>query len=332
MKRLLNRRFLFWLLGAGVLFYGALSWYVSDLILSPKRRELQDYHLRILEAPSRYGLAIQEVRSSQQSPCLIVSPLPSSDETTALKSQQHRKALLTRGIPLPTWGTEVGNIFLCHGHKGRKEDYLPIAERFTAAGFRCILIDMPAHGEHPTAKGTFGYLETKLLTSIHHDLQERQLLAPGPCFLFGLSQGGSIALQVAAASEESFSAVVSVSTFSDFGKLLHQHSQKEFLTRALLPGVKLAFRIQSGTSPHQISPLNAASTLSIPVMISHGELDQYIPIQHGLDLYESIPHSQKIFRPVPGASHHNVLAIESDQLYPDLSAFYLKSKGFYKSQ
>ena len=63
------------------------------------------------------------------------------------RQRQLRAQLRTRGLALPVYGNVHGTLILLHARKGRKEDLLPVAERFAAAGFRCLIPDLPAHGE-----------------------------------------------------------------------------------------------------------------------------------------------------------------------------------------
>lgn len=54
-------------------------------------------------------------------------------------------------MALPVYGNVRGILALLHGRKGRKEDLLPVAERFAGAGFRSVIPDLPAHAESSIA-------------------------------------------------------------------------------------------------------------------------------------------------------------------------------------
>mgnify|MGYP000222745918 CR=1 FL=1 len=100
---------------------------------------------------------------------------------------------------------------MLHGHKGRKEDHLPICERFCAAGFRCLLIDIPGHGQSPHPYATFGYRESEMISAIWKEYQDNHGLSNSPLFLFGYSQGGAISLLTAAKYPEKIRAIARIS-------------------------------------------------------------------------------------------------------------------------
>ncbi|HSI62546.1 MAG TPA: hypothetical protein VLE43_05485, partial [Candidatus Saccharimonadia bacterium] len=143
----------------------SLAWYASSRLISPARRPLQDYHLEFLAHPQDHGVRVEhfKVRSSSgfETPCLLCEPLPSPGPA-AVKGSKVRSELQALGVTLNPWGTIKATLVLLHGHKGRKEDYLPVAERLCAVGFRCILVDLPGHGDHPAPYATFGHGEVAL--------------------------------------------------------------------------------------------------------------------------------------------------------------------------
>ena len=88
-----------------------------------------------------------------------------------------------------------------HGHFGRKENHLPVSERFCAIGFRCLLFDVPDHGEHPSPTTTFALNEAMLPRAVLESAAQRFGFDPRPAGLFvALSLGGAIAL-IAAVQE-----------------------------------------------------------------------------------------------------------------------------------
>ncbi|RYD40465.1 MAG: hypothetical protein EOP85_14205, partial [Verrucomicrobiaceae bacterium] len=140
-----------------VVCVAGIVWWAGSEIASPPRRGLMDYHEEFLADAAARGVRIEKFTASDGTPCLVCTPL--SDGTTGERGAKIRQQLTGRGINLPPAGTTSGTLVLLHGRKGRKEDYLPIAERLCASGFRCIIPDLPAHGEHPTGTVTYGVRE-----------------------------------------------------------------------------------------------------------------------------------------------------------------------------
>jgi len=216
---------------------------------------------------------------------------------------------------------------MLHGHSGRKEDNLPIAERFCTAGFRCILVDLPGHGENRALHATFGKSECELMEEVADDLKTRLGTKTGPMGLFGISQGGAIALQTAARPGERWFAVVSAATFTSLD-LPVAGAARRFsgpLASITAGACGLGIRCRGGFFPGEISPLHAASHLKIPAFIVHGMKDSFIPFAQGKAIYDAIPHSRKTYLPIPDGNHNNVLAKGGNSMYADLCSFYLSS-------
>src|SRR5207302_9521229 len=126
------------------------------------------------------------------------------------KGNKLRSQLQAQGLSVPDWGEVKATLILLHGHSGRKEDHLPVAERLCAVGFRCILIDLPGHGDHPAPFATFGFREAALPGEVLREAARRFAFKPEPAGLFGISQGGAIALQSAARPDEEWFAVAEI--------------------------------------------------------------------------------------------------------------------------
>ena len=304
-----------------------IGWKGSAHLVSPARRGLQDYHRDILARPVAFGLEIRSFTAAGKTPCLLVTAAESPGE--AVKSRIARDELVRRGVMVPPWGSQVATVVLLHGHAGRKEDHLPICERFCAAGFRCLLMDIPGQGDHPDPVGTFGLQESGLVETTLADAAGRFGFDPSPACLFGVSQGGAIALQTAARHPAKWQAVASLATFSSLDRPVLQSAE------ALLPP-ELAFccplaafsvgcgtRLRAGFWPSDVRPVDAAAKLNQSVFIGHGDLDRNIGIDQAREIFAAIPANRKQFRVVAGADHNHVLSMGSHVLYADLCQFFL---------
>jgi pimeloyl-ACP methyl ester carboxylesterase len=230
----------------------------------------------------------------------------------------------------PPWGEIRGTVILLHGHTGRKEDHLPICERLCAAGFRCLLLDLPGHGDHPSRIATFGKNESSLVEDILADAKNTFGFPEQPTFLFGISQGGAIALQIAAHHPERWRAVASAAAFASLDRPILQSA--ESFHPSLRPFAPLnSFAVgfgawcRSGMWPSSIRPRDAARHFTMPVMITHGENDRFIPIEQGREIYDALPSTNKVFRPVKHAGHGRVLAQDATNFYPELCSFFLST-------
>ncbi|MGB6220245.1 alpha/beta hydrolase [Haloferula sp.] len=326
-RKWLLRFFIFTTLLALAALVG-IGWLGAERLISPPRRGLQDYHQEILADPARFGLEVTTFHSAAATPCLMVTPAESPG--AAYKARQIRTALRKRGVHVHPWGEIRGTVILLHGHSGRKEDHLPICERFCAAGFRCLLPDLPAHGDHPSAIATFGKNESQLIEAILDDAEVTFGFAKQPAFLFGISQGGAIALQTAALDPQRWIAVASAAAFSSLDRPIRKSAENFHRhLRPLAPintfAVACGAWCRGGMWPADISPQHSAQHLTMPVMIIHGENDHFIPIEQGRQIFEAIPSEQKRFRPVRNAGHGRVLAEDAGNLYPEICEFFLSS-------
>lgn len=331
MARIL-RWFLRLLAAAALLVLVALAvigWKGAGHLVSPPRRSLQDYHREILARPAHFGLQIEDFTLHDSTPCLLVTA--SQEPGEAEKSRILRHVLEQRGVDLPPWGAQLGTIIMFNGHGGRKEDHLPICERFCAAGFRCLLIELPAHGDHPASIGTFGRRESTLAEKALAAASAEFAFDPRPACLFGVSQGGAIALQTAALAPSSWTAVASISTFASLDRPIRTATRDRIpgTWSSLRPAVHLSITcatwIRGGFLPSAVRPVDAATRLDLPTMIVHGDQDSSIGIDQAEEIYQAIPSPEKHFRPVVGANHSRVLATGSHELYADLCQFFLQA-------
>ncbi|GHC67264.1 alpha/beta hydrolase family protein [Roseibacillus persicicus] len=291
----------------------------SNRITSPDRARLRDRHYEILAAPAEHGMEITSHTAPDGTPYLLCQGLPATGE----KGRTLRGQLQQRQVPL---ASDPAAILLLHGHGSRRESQLAIAERFCAAGFTCLLPDLPGHGQHPDPTATFGKREVPLLLRLlAHARAKHQI--PEKVGLFGLSQGGAIALQLAAADPQQFTAVASLSSFAHLKKVMTTTAERKSpALAALVPAVQLNLRLQHRFDPNEISPARAAQKISIPTFLAHGAKDSFVPATHAQTISNSLPDTTpRSLHIVPHATHGNVLLL-GHEIYADLTEFFLLSE------
>ena len=156
---------------------------------------------------------------------------------------------------------------------------------------------------------------------------------PAPACLFGVSQGGAIALQTAARSPAKWKAVASVATFASLDRPVLRAAENllpeplRFCSPLAAFSVGCGTRLRAGFWPADIRPVDAAGKLNQPVFIGHGDRDESIGIDQARDIFAAIPGGRKKFRVVAGADHNHVLSKGSHALYADLCQFFLAAVG-----
>ncbi len=314
-------RVLISLLVLAITTFGVLTWLASSRLICPPRRSLQDYHREILAHASEHGLRIEAFRVGE-APCLLCEPV--AQPGPAVKGNKLRAELQASGVNLPPWGHIQATLVLLHGHSGCKEDHLPVAERFCAAGFRCLLVDLPGHGQHPAPFASFGVREATLPQEVLEMAARQFQFPPAPAALFGISQGGAIVLQAAAQDPASWFAVAELSSFASLDQVVANQSHGLFGFLAPLANSLVTRLVQqrAGYTPAQVRPLDAAARFPLPVLIGHGEADAFVTPDQAYKLYAALPSSNKQFLSIPHAGHSTVL-ITPAPVYATVSRFLL---------
>jgi pimeloyl-ACP methyl ester carboxylesterase len=283
-----------------------------------------DYHRDFLADPAAHGLVIDRFTASDGTPCLVCTPHPSGrlgERGTLIRGQ-----LAADGFTLAPAGRIVGTLVLVHGRKGRKEDYLPIAERLCASGFRCVIPDMPAHGDHPGKIATYGIREAGVPARALDEAARKFAFDPQPAGLLGMSMGGSVAMHAAGLPDAPWKALVVVSSFDSFPRVIEGQASR-YLGTTLGPlwatASDAVYRWKSGISIAEIQPRLHASSLRLPAMIAHGSSDRVISMASGRRLFDSLPaNTPTKWTEVPEADHDDVL-ITAYPIYAEIAGWML---------
>lgn len=317
-------RFLVWLALIGLTLWLVCAWLAAREISRPGRRPLQDYHHVILQAPAAHGITIEAFTVSGGTPALLCRPDPSGSldqRGTLLRTQ-----LQARGVALPAVGSENGStLVLLHGRRGRKEDNLPIAVRFAAAGFRSLLLDLPGHGDHPRPIATFGPEEAPLPLKALQEAAAVFAFPPRPAGLWGMSMGGSVAIHATAADPDQWDALIIVASFDQLAPVIQRQSS-QLLGSGLGPPfyatLRPLFQWQSGIPLDSIQPAALAPRITCPTLIAHGDDDPLIPLSAARRLHDAVAAPDKSWVNVGSGTHGNVL-ITPHPLYADMTAWFL---------
>lgn len=302
-----------------------VSWWAGKEIASPSRRALQDYHREFLGNPAAHGVQMEAFVLADGTPCLIV--VPDSSGKLGPRGVKLRQDMASRTVKLPAVGEIVGTLVLIHGRKGRKEDYLPVAERFCAAGFRCLVADLPGHGDHPGAVTRYGVAEAELPGQMVDYAAERYHFDKHLVGLMGVSMGGSVAVQAAAKDTTRWKALVVISSFDSLQPVIL--NQATGYLGSWLGGMWAAdsanrFEERTGVPLLQVHPATQAALLTMPTLIAHGTADRIVPIDCGRRLFAALPAAlEKKWVEIPGADHDNVL-ITDFPVYATVAEWMLK--------
>ncbi|MEO0416345.1 MAG: alpha/beta fold hydrolase, partial [Verrucomicrobiota bacterium] len=304
-------------------------WEGSNVMLFPKRRELEQRHLDVLNSPSTFGIELESFTAKMDDGVGLKGYLVTRSANMGEAARTREMLVRLENYGIESSAEPRGTVILLHGRGGLKDNMLTIAQRFVAADFRCIVYDARAHGESGGKHSTFGSKETgdasQVLDHVSSLLEERGEEL-GPVMGFGLSLGAANLVRWMP-DEERLVAGVVVAPFADLTEVVVHAGKRDFVSwlPAALP--KLVAQIagmRGGYRAKEICPELAAKSVQQPGFIVHGDLDQVIPLDHGKRVYDALPHQNKRWEVVEGGYHGDVLATGGADLYYSMIQFYLE--------
>lgn len=211
---------------------------------------------------------------------------------------------------------------MIHGLWDSKALMLPLARKFAAEGFACVLPDVRCHGWSTGRYTTYGHHEKHDMAAILRSLTAEGLLSSGaPTYVLGFSYGGVIAPQFAAMWPECRGLL-----------LLAPVASARWIMRRMLrfaapfKGEAACNRIIdrageiAGFDVDAASAIEAAKSLTCPAVVAHGLLDRTVPPFHGRAIFEALA-GPKQFVGVGWAGHNSLLWGRSRWLVQRLLAF-----------
>ena len=208
------------------------------------------------------------------------------------------------GIALRGWlflasGPRRGvTVVYLHGSGDNRSSGTWIGERLVAQGFDVLAMDGRAHGESGGEACTYGFHERRDVSRVLSALGVERAI------LLGVSLGGAVALQ-AAADDPRVIGVVAVASFSDLEAIARDRapllaSEGQLREAMALAGSEGRFRIED------VSPVEAARRLTVPVLLVHGADDRETRPVHSQRILAALAARQRLIL-VPGAGHGDAL-------------------------
>ncbi len=311
LKRLLVRLGIWLVISTGIIF-GVLVWWCASEIAEPARRPVTEAHRAYIEGTVKSGFTVEEFKSSDGMPCLVCIPEPTT--TLSKRAGIIRAQLAGKGFELKPAGEIIGTLMILHGRAGMKEDYLPVAERFCAVGFRCVIPDLPGHGSNARRFTTYGVTEAPMILKCYEEAAVKYGFAEQPCVILGQSMGGAEAIQAVALDGSPFGAMVVVSSFDKLDTVIRGQTNGmlgSVLGTATRACADRMYGWKTGVRISEINSVEKAEHLRIPTLVVHGDADKTIPKSSGKALYDSIPGNvKKDWLVVPDSGHNNILVTD----------------------
>lgn len=216
--------------------------------------------------------------------------------------------VLLEGWRIPARGPVRGTVVYLHGVADNRASSLG-ALRLVDRGFTLVAYDSRAHGSSTGDACTYGFYEKR-------DLQRvLDVTGEAPVIVIGSSLGAAVALQ-AAAEDSRIRAVVAAESFSDLRTIAMERAPKILGDGTIARAFALA-ETQGAFVVDDVSPLRAASRITVPVLLLHGAEDRETSPTHSHRIFEALAGPKRLIL-VPRAGHNQALRASS---WPDVEAW-----------
>ena len=188
---------------------------------------------------------------------------------------------------------------LMHGYRGTSErDLCGAVQRCFSLGHSALLVDQRGCGESEGRVITFGVKEYRDCLTWVEFLGERTI------YLGGISMGASTVLMAAGSPlPQQVKGVLADCGFTTAKAIMEKVSRQMKLPPKLVyPFLRLGAILYGGFDPESFSALEAAKTITLPVIFFHGESDDFVPCEMSKENFAACT-SRKALVTIPGAGH-----------------------------
>ncbi|MDP3640099.1 MAG: alpha/beta fold hydrolase [Nanoarchaeota archaeon] len=189
---------------------------------------------------------------------------------------------------IPAKMAEAKTIILLHGYPADKGDILP-GLAFLHKKYNLLLFDFRYLGQSEGRYSTAGAKETDDLHAAINFLKSRGVSEAG---VWGFSMGGAVALMTAAKAPE-IKAIVSESSYARLDLMAPALYQIPLLKYPLAKLTLLWAKLFLGINASDVSPMESATKLSIPILLIHSTNDEVISFRHAELLQEKLKNNLK---------------------------------------
>jgi pimeloyl-ACP methyl ester carboxylesterase len=206
--------------------------------------------------------------------------LPDGGEPFSLQcsgiSPDHSDVQTIRGI---SWGTGP-TVLLVHGWAGHRAQMAAMVAPLTAAGFRVVAADMPAHGES----------DGKLSSVIHFANALRELAARfGPLRGLVAHSFGAAAATYALATGLKADRVVFIAPPARFDSFWNRFQDALGMSQSVRRRLTADAEAWLGVRFDEVAPITLAPRMTAPLLILHDAGDREVAFEEGLELASNWP-------------------------------------------
>lgn len=207
------------------------------------------------------------------------------------------------GVTLRGWyckaaGPRRGTLVYLHGIADNRGSSAGIVQRIVPKGLDVIAYDSRRHGLSDGEICTYGFYEKADLRRVIDTLQQ------GPVILFGTSLGAAVAIQTAA-DDRRITGIVAAEVFSDLRTVALERAPF-FLSPGVVRKAVAIAEERGAFKVDSVSPVRAAASIRVPVLLIHGAEDVDTPPQHSERVHEALAGPRRLIL-VQRAGHNQSL-------------------------
>lgn len=238
-----------------------------------------------------------------------------------------------RGVRLPTasGGSIVGwfapgapgqgAVVLLHGVRGDRTQMLRRARFLNRAGYATLLVDLPAHGESPGERITFGAREA---AGVNTALEVLRRELPGERVgILGTSLGA--ASTVLAHPKPAPDAVILESMYPSIEEAVANRLAMRLgpLGASLAPLLLWQIPLRTGIRTQNLRPIEHLPSLGAPVLVASGSEDKHTTWAETQRLFDAASEPKELWR-VEGAAHVDLHAFQPENYERNVLRFFTK--------
>ena len=216
-----------------------------------------------------------------------------------------------------------GTLLLAHGFRGSGYvDFSCALRPYYELGFNLLVIDQRAHLQSEGEYITMGVRERRdvrdwalwLLQKYGED---------HPVILDGISMGAASVLMAAGLDlPKNVVGIIADCGFTSPREIFHSVMTSSIkLPIFLLWGADICCRIMAGFSIDGARTTDALRQSNLPLLIAHGEADDFVPCRMGVESFNAAVTDDKQLVTVPGAGHGMSYLVDRERMQAALEAF-----------
>ena len=212
---------------------------------------------------------------------------------------------------------------MLHGYRGNADrDLCGGVQRCFALGRSALIVDLRASGESEGHVISFGVNESKDRMS-WLKLMTEKFGTKRKIILCGISMGASTVLMTASKElPENVIGVLADCGFTSAKDIMYKViRQMKLPPKLAYPFVELGARLFGGFSLKESSAIESVKKSKVPVILFHGENDDFVPCQMSAENYEACCTRKKLVT-IPGAGHGLAYIIDPQGYLDALREFF----------